>query len=74
MLPSPFGDPKRLYHKIVATVQNKALNKKLTYTQLNVHMIRDHGFFEGKGSIYRLEPEELVEFLEISPKEDDVSE
>jgi hypothetical protein len=67
MLPSPFGDPKRLYHKIVATVFNKHLNKELRYTQLNVHMIRDHGFFEGKGSVFRLEPEEVVEVLEIKP-------
>ena len=68
MLPSPFGDPKRLYHKIVATVFNKHLNKELRYTQLNVHMIRDHGFFEGKGSVFRLEPEEVVEVLEIKPE------
>lgn len=68
MLPSPFGDPKRLYHKIVATVFNKTLNKEITYTQLNVHMIRDHGFFEGKGSIFRVEPEEIVEVLEIKPE------
>ena len=68
MLPSPFGDPKRLYHKIVATVVNKTLNKEITYTQLNVHMIRDHGFFEGKGSVFRVEPEEIVEVLEIKPE------
>ena len=68
MLPSPFGDPKRLHHKIVATVFNKKLNKELRYTQLNVHMIRDHGFFEGKGSVFRLEPEETVEILEIQPE------
>jgi hypothetical protein len=65
MLPSPFGDPKRLYHKLVATVVNTKLQKTITYTQLNVHMIRDHGFFEGKGSVYRLEPQEVVEVLEI---------
>ncbi len=69
MLPSPFGDPKRLYHKIVATVSNETTGKHLRYTQLNVHMIRDHGFFEGKGSVFRLEPEEVVEVLEI-PKGD----
>ena len=68
MLPSPFGDPKRLYHKIVATVFNKHLNKELRYTQLNVHMIGDHGFFEGKRSVFRLEPEEVVEVLEIKPE------
>lgn len=68
MLPSPFGDPKRLYHKIVATVFNKKLNKEITYTQLNVHLIRDHGFFEGKGSVFRLEPEDVVKILDIHPE------
>jgi hypothetical protein len=68
MLPSPFGDPKRLYHKIVATVTNTKQNKELRYTQLNVHMIRDHGFFEGKGSVFRLEPEDVVTILDIRPE------
>lgn len=68
MLPSPFGDPKRLYHKIVATVQNKRLQKEIRFTQLNVHMIRDHGFFEGKGSVFRLEPDAVVEILDIQPE------
>lgn len=74
MLPSPFSDPKRLYHKIVATVVNKKLQKELKYTQLNVHMIRDHGFFEGRGSVFRLEPEEVVEVLEIFREESSDSE
>ncbi len=68
MLPSPFGGAKRLYHKIVATVTNKPLDKAIKYTQLNVHLIRDHGFFEGKGSVFRLEPEELVDVLGILPE------
>jgi hypothetical protein len=69
MLPSPFGGPKRLYHKIVATVVNKTLQKQIRYSQLNVHMIRDQGFFEGKGSVFRLEPEEVVEVLHIPRQE-----
>ena len=71
MLPSPFGDPKRLYHKIVATVANKKQQREIQYTQLNVQMIREHGFFEGKGSVFRLDPETLVEFLEIAPANPD---
>ena len=70
MLPSPFGGPKRLYHKIIATVVNKKRQKEIKYAQLNVHMIREHGFFEGKGSVFRLEPEEIVEVLEISHEEE----
>jgi hypothetical protein len=74
MLPSPFGDPKRLYHKIVATVFNKKLKKEMKYSQLNVHMIKDHGFFEGKGSVFRLEPEEVVEVLDIKPEPSEAEE
>jgi len=64
LLPCPFGEPRR-HHKIIATLFNKKLNKGIKYSQLNVHTIREHGFFEGKGSAFRLEPEELVEFLEL---------
>ncbi|MBN1153374.1 hypothetical protein JXB12_00485 [candidate division KSB1 bacterium] len=64
MLPCPFGEP-RLHHKIFIELRNNKLNKSIRYTQLNVHLIREHGFFEGKGSPFRLEPEELVEVLSL---------
>lgn len=68
MLPSPFGGAKRLYHKIVATVRNTRLQREIRYTQLNVQMIREHGFFEGQGSVFRIDPEEVVTVLEIAPE------
>jgi hypothetical protein len=68
-LPSPFGGPG-LYSKINTTVHNKRLGREITYTDLNIHMIRDHGFYEGKGSRFRLEPGDLVEILEIEPLEE----
>ncbi|MEX1377201.1 MAG: hypothetical protein AB1Z23_06970 [Eubacteriales bacterium] len=37
----------------------------LRWTDLSIHMIRVHGFFEGHGSIYRLDPVELSRFLGI---------
>lgn len=64
LLPCPFGEPRR-HHKIIATLFNKKLNKEIKYSQLNVHMIKEHGFFEGKGSKFRLKPEFLVEVLEL---------
>jgi len=64
LLPCPFGEPRR-HHKIIATLVNKKLNREIRYSQLNVHTIREHGFFEGKGSTFRLEPGELVEVLEL---------
>jgi len=64
LLPCPFGEPRR-HHKIIATLFNKKLNKKIEYSQLNVHLIKEHGFFLGKGSKFRLEPEELMSFLNV---------
>lgn len=61
-LPCPFGEPE-LHNKIIAIVFNKKSAKIIKYSQLSVHMIREHGFFEGKGSPFRLEPEELVRTL-----------
>lgn len=63
-LPSPFGGPG-MYQKVNTTVRNLVLEKELTYTDLHIHFIRDHGFYEGKGSLYRLEPLEIATILEI---------
>ena len=67
-LPSPFGGPG-LYPKNNTTVVNKHLGKTVWFSDLQIHLIRDHGFYEGKGSRFRLEPKELVEVLEISTGE-----
>jgi hypothetical protein len=65
-LPSPFGGPG-MYDKVNTTVVNRELDKAITYTDLHIHLIRDHGFFQGAGSRYRLEPLDLVKILEILP-------
>ena len=70
LLPCPFGEPVR-HHKIIATLFKKKLNKQIKFSQLNVHMIKEHGFFEGKRSPFRLEPEELVAILDLKSKSED---
>ena len=35
----------------------------VTWTDMSIHLIESHGFFQGEGSDYRLEPLELAEFL-----------
>ena len=60
----PFGERRRL-PKLIATVCNKKLDQCIRYSQLNVHMIQEHGFFEGTGSPFRLNPVELVRLLDI---------
>ncbi len=48
------------YRKRITTVRRLDSGKVLRWTDLGIHMIRRHGFFEGRGSHYRLEPRELV--------------
>lgn len=63
-LPCPFSHPG-IYPKTNTTVRNTERNREITYTDLHIHMIETHGFYEGKGSRFRLEPKDLVEILEI---------
>ncbi len=63
-LPSPFGGPG-MYDKVNTTVVNKRLGREVTFTDLHIHFIRDHGFYEGKGSLFRLEPHDLIDILEV---------
>ena len=67
-LPCPFGDPG-IFPKTNTTVRNTRLGREITYTDLHIHMIGSHGFYEGRGSQFRLEPRELAEVLEVRPAE-----
>ena len=69
LLPSPFGGPG-MYGKINTTVVNKKLNRQVVYTDLHIHFIADHAFYEGKGSPFRLEPTDLIEILEVPEAEE----
>ncbi|MGE4453816.1 MAG: hypothetical protein AB7D92_04720 [Sphaerochaeta sp.] len=68
VLPSPFGG-KGMYGKTNTTVRNKKLDRSVVYTDLHIHFVRDHGFYEGKGSPFRLEPEDLIAVLEVPVEE-----
>jgi hypothetical protein len=58
-LPCPFAH-KGIYRKSFTTVTNTLTGRSFTFSALNIHLIRDHHFFEGKGSHFRLEPNEIV--------------
>ena len=40
----------------------------MTWTDMSIHLIERHVFFQGEGSDYRLEPLELAEFLGLLKK------
>ncbi|MCX7028758.1 MAG: hypothetical protein NTU62_01385 [Spirochaetes bacterium] len=64
-LPCPFGDPG-IFPKTNVTVRNRKTGREATYTDLHIHLILAHGFYEGRGCPFRLEPKDLAEVLEIA--------
>lgn len=67
-MPCPFRHPG-LYPKVFCQVKNLRTRETITFSDLQIHMIGAHGFYEGRGSAYRLEPETLIRVLEVSPAE-----
>jgi hypothetical protein len=53
--PHPGSSAKR-----VTTVRVIKSNISIRWSDLNIHLIGEHGFFEGKGSDFRIEPEKLI--------------
>jgi hypothetical protein len=51
------------FAKRVTTLENEQTGEILRWSDLNIHLIGEHGFFEGKGTSYRIEPGELVSWL-----------
>jgi hypothetical protein len=68
-LPCPFGDPG-IFPKTNITVRNTELDREVTFTDMHIHLIGSHGFYEGKGSPFRLDPAALVQTLDIQPAQE----
>jgi hypothetical protein len=63
-LPCPFGD-QGSFAKVNTTVHNLESGKEITFTDLNIHLIAKHGFYEGHGAQFRINPGQLMDTLEI---------
>ena len=48
------------FDKTVTTVEFIDSGRVVRWSDLNIHLIEEHGFFEGKGATFRLDPEELT--------------
>lgn len=70
-LPCPFGDPG-IFPKINTTVKNTKIKKEIHFSDLQIHMIGTHGFYEGKGHKFRIEPALAAEVLEIEAVDEDL--
>ena len=51
------------HRKNVTYLQRTDTGEHVKWTDLQIHMIQDHGFYEGKGSPWRLEPAALKRLL-----------
>jgi hypothetical protein len=58
----PFGH-NGMYPKENVTVKNIKTGESICWTALNIHLIKEHGFYEGKGSPFRVEPEAVARVL-----------
>jgi len=61
-IPCPFPHAG-MYPKGTITLKNLNCGKEICWTPLNIHLIREHCFFEGKGSPHRIEPSEVIQIL-----------
>ncbi|MHC4148733.1 MAG: hypothetical protein ACYSR5_04535 [Planctomycetota bacterium] len=58
----PWPHPGR-FAKRITTARLVESGRSVRWADLNIHLIARHGFFEGKGSAFRLEPDELVKII-----------
>jgi hypothetical protein len=64
-VPCPFrGDG--LFDKGEAVVKDAQNGHTLIITPLGIHLIAKYGFFQGKGSRYRIEPRAVIEMFRLS--------
>ena len=61
----PWNDGQSSYSNSDWEIVNQRLVETLSFLGLIVHLIRDHQFYEGKGSSYRVDPENAARALEI---------
>jgi hypothetical protein len=59
-IPCPFACGGHC-HKAEIAVKDADGNDLLRFTPLDAHLIRRHGFFQGKGSPFRIEPARLID-------------
>ena len=61
-IPSPFpGDG--VFEKGDVVLTHTPTGNQLVLTALGIHMIEKHNFFQGRGSRYRIDPAQAVQFL-----------
>ncbi|MBW7988736.1 MAG: hypothetical protein FVQ84_01765 [Planctomycetes bacterium] len=58
----PWPHPGR-YVKRITTVERYDSGETIRWSDLNIHLIAKHGFFEGRGAAFRIEPVKLINVI-----------
>lgn len=51
-------------------LRNEITEECIGFPALIIHLVREHGFFEGEGSPYRVHPMDVIRVLELRPCRD----
>ena len=62
-IPCPWAHPQGLFTKDHVRLFDRRTGTTVSWTSLSLHLIRMHGFYQGIGSPYRLEPAVLQSVL-----------
>lgn len=63
LIPSPWGDG--LFGKGDSELIDMITGLRFRWNGLTIHMIRNHGFYNGRGSDYRIEPELFQKIVDL---------
>jgi len=61
-IPCPFRD-NHTAPKVMVSVTDQKTGQRLSFSALNIHMIQAHGFYEGHGAKFRIEPATVMRIL-----------
>ena len=61
-IPSPWPG-EGTFRKGHVVLTETATGRSVLFTPLSVHLIAEHGFFQGRGTTFRLDPDVLCEML-----------
>jgi hypothetical protein len=61
-LTCPWPHPAR-FAKRITILKHAEFDKTIMWSDLNIHLIAEHGFFEGKDSNFRIEPNKLIKMI-----------
>jgi hypothetical protein len=64
-IPSPF-QADGVFEKGEAVVKDEEGGHAIVITSLGIHLIKKYGFFQGKGSRYRIDPDRAVKIFRLS--------